>query len=203
MNGINGAHRVAPAPPNRTLLLVNGLPGSGKTTLAKRVSRLCGVPVYSKDAIKDMLAEAEPVEPDPAWLSERAHDVLWALAGLDRRGAIVETWFGPTGSDRVLAGIHKAGFTELSVEIWCDVSPQLARDRFLVRAQEAQRHPRHLFAGGDPDWWDHLDAEGPLGIARVVRVNTSARLSDVRLKSILRVTSGSSSESSVRVQRPR
>jgi hypothetical protein len=72
MSGINGAPRVAPAPPDRTLLVVNGLPGSGKTTLAKRVSRLCGVPVYSKDAIKDMLAEAEPVEPDPAWLSERA-----------------------------------------------------------------------------------------------------------------------------------
>jgi predicted kinase len=42
------------------VILVNGLPGSGKTTLARRLGAALGVPVVSKDAVKEALLTAVP-----------------------------------------------------------------------------------------------------------------------------------------------
>ena len=38
-------------------VLVNGLPGSGKTTLARAVARGLGLPLSSKDVIKETRAD--------------------------------------------------------------------------------------------------------------------------------------------------
>jgi predicted kinase len=40
------------------LILVNGLPGSGKTTLANGLARQLDAPLIAKDAIKEAVADA-------------------------------------------------------------------------------------------------------------------------------------------------
>jgi len=42
------------------LVLVNGLPGSGKTTLANQLASAMDVPVICKDVLKEAMAAALP-----------------------------------------------------------------------------------------------------------------------------------------------
>ncbi|MBF8186037.1 AAA family ATPase [Nonomuraea sp. K274] len=39
------------------VVLVNGLPGAGKTTVARGLGRALGLPVFSKDDLKETLAD--------------------------------------------------------------------------------------------------------------------------------------------------
>ena len=48
------------------LVLINGLPGSGKTTLARGLESVLGTPLISKDAIKEAVAEIVPAAPGQA-----------------------------------------------------------------------------------------------------------------------------------------
>lgn len=53
-------------PPRRfepTLILMAGMPGSGKTTLARLVSRQMGVPVFAKDRVQRVLRDHNLAEP--------------------------------------------------------------------------------------------------------------------------------------------
>jgi glucokinase len=67
-------------------ILVNGLPGAGKTTLARAVARDLGLPLFSKDVIKEAHADVLGVE-RPGWPQRRwnaaigaaASDTMWAL----------------------------------------------------------------------------------------------------------------------------
>lgn len=45
------------------VVLVNGLPGSGKTTLAKALADTLGLPLFSKDRVKETLADMLGVTP--------------------------------------------------------------------------------------------------------------------------------------------
>lgn len=63
------------------LVIVSGAPGSGKTTLARRLSGDPRLPLLSKDALKEVLADAMRTPPDvPA--SMRLGDGAYAVLHL-------------------------------------------------------------------------------------------------------------------------
>jgi predicted kinase len=67
----------------RSFILVSGAPGSGKTTLARKLAEAIGFEMISKDAIKEALFDVlGPLEDDPRTrkLSRAAMAVLWAVA---------------------------------------------------------------------------------------------------------------------------
>jgi predicted ATPase len=51
------------APGERIVILVNGLPASGKTTLARALARRLRLPLFSKDVIKEAHAEVFGAQP--------------------------------------------------------------------------------------------------------------------------------------------
>ena len=155
------------------LVLVNGVPGSEKTTLARALAVRAGLPHVSKDALKTFLAGTFADAPDPGELSRLAGRVLWDVVAAIPSGAIVETWFGPTGREAVEAGYVRAGIRpEQVTEIWCDVSLAVARERFLARLDSPDR-PGHLDSlGRDESYWHDLEMAQPMGLSRVVGVRT-------------------------------
>jgi predicted kinase len=148
----------------KAAILVNGLPASGKTTLAGRLGLLLGCPVLSKDPVKELFADLTSPTVAGDALGGIAMDALWALAAQIPDGVIVDSfWLGGRDEEHARSGIERSGAGRV-VEVWCDLPPAEARERFDARAD--QRHSIHS------DRLDQFADAQPLAIWPVVRVDT-------------------------------
>jgi predicted kinase len=150
------------------LILVNGLPGSGKTTLAATLAPALSVPLICKDAIKEAVAAAAPGIP-PHAVGPASAEMMWSLAGATPGRVLLESWwFKPRDLVFAEAGLHRSG-ARAAVEIWCDVPPGIARDRCASRRRHAIHQDERRIA---ESWSEWSVKAGPLGIGRTLRVKT-------------------------------
>jgi len=154
----------------RQVVLVNGLPGAGKTTVAAPLAARLGAPLLAKDALKEALADV--VGPEARGLvGAAAMEAVWRLASAPLPRVVVESWwFRPRDLDHALRGLATAG-ADAVVEVWCDVPADVARGRFDARAPS--RHPVHA-DGRDlaADWARWAQQGAPLALGPVLRVDT-------------------------------
>ena len=171
-----------------SLIIVNGLPGSGKTTLATQLAAELSLPLFGKDAIKETLADAliaiRPREETSIEWSQQlglaASKCLWRLLSDTGGNAIIESFWLPHLRPIVARELHELGILAHD-EIWCDVPVSLARERFESRALE--RHWIHSQSSGstDADWEMWEREAGPLGLGTVHRVDRTQPLDIKRL----------------------
>ncbi|WP_223166525.1 AAA family ATPase [Nonomuraea sp. SYSU D8015] len=162
------------------VVLVNGLPGAGKTTVARALGAELGLPVFSKDDLKETLADMleRPagigVREWSRMLGAAAGESMWTLLRSAGRGAVLESpWPAPL-RPVVLAGLAKAAVAPERVrEVWCDVPPELARRRYESRV----RHAVHCDADvDDARWREWVAGAEPLGLGPVYWLDTSKSL---------------------------
>jgi predicted kinase len=154
------------------LVVVSGLPASGKTTVGKALSERLFMPLIDKDAILEALFESLgcPDRGERYRLSRASDEVLYTLAGA-AQAAVVVNWWDHDSSPARLRDIASS-----VVEVFCDCPVEVAAERFESR----RRHPGHHDTRRSP-------AEvaegvrrmrqtfvGPLGVGDLVRVNTEA-----------------------------
>ncbi|MFN8622829.1 MAG: AAA family ATPase [Chloroflexota bacterium] len=156
-------------------ILVNGVPASGKSTVARALGDRLGLPVLSLDAVKEVLfAELGHRDADREWgrtLGRASIGSIWALlAGFPPGStAIVEAWFRRPPHDPVLAGLARAG-VDRWVELWCHADPDTLAARYAAR-ERAPGHP------APEDYVEELRALGaiatPMGLSPVLDIDTT------------------------------
>jgi predicted kinase len=152
----------------RDVVLVNGLPGSGKSSLGPRLAATLGAAFLSKDRIKEALADA--VVTDPPTAGAIAMDTVWRCAA-DLPGMVVvdSWWFRPRDLDHARTGLARAGATA-SAEVWCDVPAEVARARFVARRRPAVHADAERLA---TQWTGWAARAAPLELGPVIRVDTA------------------------------
>lgn len=176
--------------PAKTVVLVTGIPGAGKTTVSRALSTTLTLPLLSKDAIKESLFDVLGVR-DREWslqLGAAANRVLWALLSCCPAGAIVDMWLDPIRD----AGLSQRGLAQADVhtafEIICDCPVELAVERYASRI----RHPGHLPPDGATLQRIHdlSILMTPLGIGPTKRIDTTRPVDIPALVEWLREAAG-------------
>ena len=123
--------------------MVSGLPGSGKTTIARRLAADLGLPLIDKDDILDRLFASKGVG-DAAWrrtLSRESDRILQEEARLSTGAILVSFWRLPGMPSDSGTPVDWLGDPSYHlVNVHCVCSPEIAAERFAQR----RRHPGHL-----------------------------------------------------------
>ena len=158
----------------RRAVLVNGIPATGKTSIARAIGTRLHLPVLSLDTVKEALFEELGTEGgDREYgraLGRASMLAIWSIvAGFPPDAAvIVEAWFRKPPHDVVLRGLERAGI-ERWVEVWCHASPDILAARYAARA----RHPGHPPASYAAELAELAPMVQPMALGEVLSVDTS------------------------------
>jgi gluconate kinase len=161
----------------KTFLLISGLPASGKTTLAYKLSSVFGLSVIDKDEILDHLFESKGVG-DTSWRRKlsRESDLILQQKAAASGGAILSSFWHapgmPADSGTPTDWIDPLSHHVVTIHCECDITT--AVERFLQR----KRHQGHLDGNSSYEQlvadFEQLDRLKPIVIGERVIVNTSA-----------------------------
>ena len=130
------------------LLIVNGYPASGKTTLARALSRELRWPVVTKDVIKEQLFDRLGATDyqDSKRLGIAAIEVMFMVAGellAVGTSAIIESPLIPSYDDARVRALERETDC-LTVQVVLTGDPDVLFERYRTRAERGERHPSHF-----------------------------------------------------------
>jgi glucokinase len=160
------------------VVLVNGLPASGKTTLATALAEQLEWVLLSKDAILAPLASLAWPRVSSDALGGLALDTMYSLAAAVDGGVILDSiWLSSRDRPFLERGLATMGEPRV-IEVWCRLPEALARERFERRRPE--RHPVH--GAWRPGFWDEAVAvtDDPVIVDTAGEVDVAALAARVR-----------------------
>jgi predicted kinase len=130
------------------LVIIQGAPGVGKTTLLEKLRQDFTMPMLGKDEIKEFLFDTIPQ-------SDREFSRLQGGASFDMLYAFARTFLA-AGQPVLIEGAFMTKFAGPAVqailtdtgaqylEIYCYVDEQVRQERFKTRSESGNRHAAHM-----------------------------------------------------------
>ena len=175
----------------RKVILINGVPASGKSTVAAGLVDYLtynGIPAvpFSLDIVKECLFSH-------VGTGDRDHNRMLGRASYQSIFAslspfpeelipIIDAWHGfvPTS---VLRDHVAAAKIDHVVEVWCNVSPAVAAERYRARANERMvGHPPESYAD---ELYELASRARPLALGPVVEIDTESTVGEEEFAEIL------------------
>jgi glucokinase len=158
-------------------LLVNGVPASGKSTVARAVSQAEGWPLFTLDTVKEALF-AHLGAGDRGYnrlLGKASYQAIFAVLADSPQNtvAVIDAWFGFQPPEVLTGHLARAGIAQ-TAEIWCHAPGRVVGERY--RARLAERHAGHLGESYVPELVALADSARPLGRFPVHDIDTTRRL---------------------------
>jgi glucokinase len=167
-------------------VLVNGVPASGKSTVARAVAAAKGWPLLTLDTVKEAFFEHIGTgDRDYNRLLGRAsYQAIFALIAdfPDGATAVVDAWFGFQPVELLQGHLARAGIGGLA-EIWCHAPADIIGERY--RARLDTRHSGHLGASYVPELMALAERAKPLGAYPLFDVDTTRPLDGAALSAWL------------------
>jgi predicted kinase len=130
------------------LIVISGLPCTGKTTIAKELSKQLDIPFVGKDDIKEFLFNTVGWD-DLEWsrkLGAYSYKMLYNIAEMfvsNKKSLIIESNFDYKYDFNNLFKL-KIKYGVFIFEIQCNASPEAIWERFKQRWESGERHRGHL-----------------------------------------------------------
>ena len=158
-------------------VLVNGVPASGKSSVARALAEATGWPLLTLDTVKEALF-AHLGTGDRGYnrlLGRASYQAIFALVAdfPDESTVIADAWFGFQPREVLDGHLSRAGATAV-MEIWCHAPPDVIGARYQARL--GQRSPGHLGADYVPELIALSARAGPLGGFPCLNIDTTQTL---------------------------
>lgn len=129
----------------KTAILVNGIPASGKSSVARPLSARLGCPLMTLDTVKDPLFEHFGVgdREHNRKLGRASYAAIFRAVGdwPDPSSVVVDAWFGFQPPEVLEQHLAAAGI-DRTAEIWCHAPSQVLAERYRARlGQRSAGHP--------------------------------------------------------------
>jgi glucokinase len=156
----------------KRLVMINGVPASGKSSVARALAYATGWPLLTLDSVKaPFLRELAPVD---RLLNRRlggaSYEAIFNLIGDAAGGTfLMDAWFGFQPPERLRAGLERAGVSQVC-EIWCHSPPETVGARYAARV--AGRDPGHPGLDYVPELIRLAEVARPMALGPVIEVDT-------------------------------
>lgn len=164
----------------KAAVFVNGVPASGKSTVARAISTATGWPLLALDTIKEALFEdIGPGDRDHNRMLGRAsYRAIFALIAEFPADAhvVIDAWFGFQTRTILNAHIARSGLERIA-EIWCHAPPDIIGARYAARV--GKRSVGHLGLDYVPELIDLAKRAMPLGAFPLREVDTTQPIPDL------------------------
>jgi glucokinase len=169
-------------------IFVNGVPASGKSTVAHSLSAALVWPLLTLDTIKepffDHLGTGD--RDYNRSLGKASYQAIFSLVAdwPENSGVVIDAWFGFQPMEVLQKHIARAGLSKI-VEVWCHAEPEMIGARYLARA--TARSSGHLGPDYVPELISLASRARPTGLFPVVDVDTGQTVHQTELLETLRL----------------